>query len=233
MMLEQNKFVSMGEMIGNIAHQWRQPLNAISYILGNLQLKYELKKLDEPYFNKKVGEAYAQLDYMSNTIEDFRNFFKVNKEEKQNILIKDICEETLYLTNSVINSNQIKIIKKYDNSLVFIKKAELIQVLMVLINNSKDAFNINKITYKEVSIVVKDYKIYFTDNAGGIPKNIQNKLFEAYFTTKAETSGTGLGLYMSKQIIEEHLNGSIKFISTDDKTTFEIDLSQNIKTLES
>ncbi len=209
--ISQSKLASMGEMLANIAHQWRQPLTHISYVLMNLKTAYEKQKLTDEYFKRKSEEAKAQLTFMSNTIEDFSNFFKVSKE-KESFSLKEVVEETLNLLTASLKLNniEVKIDSKED---VFINsyKGELVQVLFNILNNSKDEFIKKQIKEPTIEIVLrKDRKnvlIEIIDNAEGIKFKDINKVFEPYLTTKEK--GLGIGLYISKTIIENSMKGQL------------------------
>lgn len=225
-MYMQSKLASMGEMIGNIAHQWRQPINSVSSILSNIKVQYHYNKLTEKTLDSKMNEANIQLKYMSNTIEDFLNFFS-NKNKKSEYLLTDICQQALVLTRGSLKIHKIHVIEEYnDSSTVFLDSSSLIQVLIILINNSRDAFNSNKIKNPTITIAIKEHTIIFTDNAGGISSEIINKIFDPYFSTKDKKIGTGLGLYMAKQIIENTLNASIKVSTKNNSTIFTLDFTK-------
>ena len=209
--ISQSKLASMGEMLANIAHQWRQPLTHISYVLMNLKTAHEKQKLTDEYFKRKSEEAKAQLTFMSNTIEDFSNFFKVSKQ-KESFSLKEVVEETLNLLTASLKLNniEVKIDSKED---IFINsyKGELVQVLFNILNNSKDEFIKKQIKEPKIEIVLrKDRKNVFIeiiDNAEGIKFKDINKVFEPYLTTKEK--GLGIGLYISKTIIENSMKGQL------------------------
>ncbi|WP_424686149.1 sensor histidine kinase [Halarcobacter ebronensis] len=209
--ISQSKLASMGEMLANIAHQWRQPLTHISYVLMNLKTAHEKQKLTDEYFKRKSEEAKAQLTFMSNTIEDFSNFFKVSKE-KESFSLKEVVKETLNLLTASLKLNniEVKIDSKED---IFINsyKGELVQVLFNILNNSKDEFIKKQIKEPKIEIVLrKDRKnvlIEIIDNAEGIKFKDINKVFEPYLTTKEK--GLGIGLYISKTIIENSMKGQL------------------------
>ncbi len=226
MMLEQSKFAAMGEMIGNIAHQWRQPINNVSSILSNISTHYKYEQLTKEKLDSKINEANMQLKYMSSTIEDFMNFFSHNNK-KTNVTLKEVCEEAFFLTKSSLEKHHILVnIESKSEELFSLKKKELIQVLVVFINNSKDAFVSNKIKDPMISLKVENKSIIYVDNAGGIPQDIINKIFEPYFTTKQKSKGTGIGLYIAKQIIESLFEGEIKVYTENSKTIFTIYLDK-------
>ncbi|AXX93002.1 hypothetical protein CPU12_07275 [Malaciobacter molluscorum LMG 25693] len=213
LIFQQSKMVSMGEMIGNIAHQWRQPLSSISTAASGIKIEKEFGILDDKSLENSLNMIIKNTKYLSKTIDDFRNFFKVDKE-KESIDISFVINKALKLLESSFKNHYIDIQKEFSNDL-FIKgyKNELTQALINIINNAKDALKelnhedrlINIHTYLENDIVVISIK----DNAGGIKKSIKSKIFEPYFTTKHQKQGTGIGLYMTHQIIVDHMNGKI------------------------
>ena len=201
----QSKLASMGEMIGNIAHQWRQPLTHISYILMNIKAAYEKDKLSPEYFEKKTKLANAQIKYLSDTIDDFRDFFK-KTNQKELFNLAESIKEVANLLKASFKANNINIEFDLENN-IFVKayRGEFLQVLFNILNNAKDEFIKREINNPKLTIrtyVKKDIiKIEINDNAGGIKNELQEKIFEPYFTTKDK--GLGIGLYMSKIIIEK------------------------------
>ncbi|RXJ99454.1 hypothetical protein CRU98_05360 [Arcobacter sp. CECT 8986] len=213
LIFQQSKMVSMGEMIGNIAHQWRQPLSSISTAASGIKIEKEFGILDDESLESSLSMIIKNTKYLSKTIDDFRNFFKVDKE-KEILNINCVIENALKLLESSFKNHYIEVKKEFSQNL-FIKgyTNELTQALINIINNSKDALkeisDENKLieicTYLEDSKVVISIK----DNAGGINENVKPKIFEPYFTTKHQKQGTGIGLYMTHQIIVDHMNGRI------------------------
>ncbi|TLP38617.1 HAMP domain-containing histidine kinase [Arcobacter arenosus] len=224
LLIQQSKLASMGEMIGNIAHQWRQPLNALSLVMQNVQLAYELNELDDEFMEKSVKKVNLLANNMSKTIDDFRNFFKPNKE-KEVFVLNDIVKKTLDIVDSTFEHHNIKIIQKFESKIkVFGFSNEFSQTILNIMNNSKDAFSENSIPNAKVTITVKNDKDYgivsIEDNAGGIPQDIINKVFEPYFTTKEEGKGTGIGLYMSKIIVEQNMEGKLSVRNIENGAQF-------------
>ena len=207
MLMHQSKLASLGEMLGNIAHQWRHPITRISLLVQNLSRAYEFKKVDDEYmmnFQKKVNE---QINYMSNTIDDFTGFFKKDKE-KQNFYVRDVIDDALKLIEGRLKN--IKIVKNYNNRIeIYGYKTEFSQVILNILNNAIDALNERNVLNKEIIIVLDKNLISIEDNAGGIDEKIKNKIFEPYFTTKFQSQGTGIGLYMSKIIITKHFKSEL------------------------
>lgn len=213
-MFQQARLASLGEMIANIAHQWRQPLGAIMVIVQSFQLKSKMGKLTPEYVDEKVADAILLANNMSNTLDDFQNFFKPNKS-KSFFSIKQCLLDSLELSKYVLEQENIKVdlnIKKDIQILGFYN--ELSHVFLNIISNSKDALKTVSNKPRLMQIVVKKVKnqakVYIYDNGGGIESEILPKIFEPYYTTKYKSNGTGIGLYMSKQIIEKQMHGSIK-----------------------
>ncbi len=201
----QSKLASMGEMIANIAHQWRQPLTHLSYLLMNLKLAYEKDKLSAEYFEKKTTMANAQIKYLSDTIDDFRNFFR-NTNSKESFNLSESIKEVVNLLKDSFNHNNIKVdLSLNDSILVKAYRGEFLQVIFNILNNAKDEFLKKEIASPKINI--KTYiskngtRIDISDNAGGIKSELLEKIFEPYFSTKDK--GLGIGLYMSKIIIEK------------------------------
>lgn len=214
MLLQQSRLVAMGEMIGNIAHQWRQPLNVLGLSIQNLEMASEFGELDHDYIVNMIDTSMKQVTYMSKTIDDFRNFVNPNSAQIR-FDLGEAIEESIRLLNPTLNSSSIKTtVHKSETAIKILGNAsEFKQVIVNLINNAKDAFIENHIVDRMMDIrVIDDTEqviIEFEDNAGGIPPEIIERIFEPYFTTKEEGKGTGIGLYMSYGIIKEKMNGSI------------------------
>jgi|GEM_PF-1964242 len=213
-LIQQSKFAQMGEMIGNIAHQWRQPLNTLGLIVQKFEYAYLRGKLDEQLVDNSTTKAMNLIYKMSNTIDDFRNFFQPNKERVV-FNLKEIILDTNSLIDASLKNNSID----FDISIksdISIKgfPSEFSQVLLNLINNSKDALLSSSVENKKIFLkVFRDKNSVFIeilDNAKGIDKSIIDKVFEPYFTTKETGEATGIGLYMSKMIIEKSMKGKIE-----------------------
>jgi len=211
-MFQQSRLASMGEMISNIAHQWRQPLGSLIMIIQGFQTKMELGKLTPEFMQEKVNDALLLGNNMSNTLEDFQDFFKPNKEQER-FSLKNCIEHSFNLSKYLLEKEEIKfyLISKDD---IYMNGYynELSHVFLNIISNAKDALSDKKIK-KFIEVLIKKSKdnirINIIDNGGGIDKEILPHIFEPYYTTKYKSSGTGIGLYMSKQIIEKHMQGSI------------------------
>ena len=213
MLLQQSRLAAMGEMVGNIAHQWRQPLNAIGIIIQNIELSYEMNILDDKFMKKSINDSLDLTNMMSKTIDDFRNFFIPNKKEER-FLLSESLYSSLELIGSTFKSYNIKVEKDIDETLMINGfKNEFAQTLLNILSNSKDAFLEKEIKNPKVSIVLKKIEdiafLCISDNARGAKESILEKIFEPYFTTKEQGKGTGIGLYMSKIIIEQNMKGKI------------------------
>jgi len=227
---KQSRFASLGEMISMIAHQWRQPLTGISMNINNLLLDYELGDSDEKRSKETLELINTQIAYLSSTIDDFKNFFRPDiKSDTVNVkeLIKDSCR----IIESSIKSNGINIhVNIQEDVELMTKKNDIMQIVLNLIKNSMDAYKENNIINKDIFIAAiekpKTVSITIKDNAGGIPQDILEKIFDPYFSTKDKKNGTGLGLYMSKMIIEDHLAGKLNVEVQGKSTTFTIILNK-------
>ncbi|MDX4057612.1 ABC transporter substrate-binding protein [Aliarcobacter skirrowii] len=215
---QQQKMISMGQMIENIAHQWRQPLSIISTRASTLKLKNDLNMLENKELNEALEQIVSTSNYLSQTIDDFRYFFKPQKE-KAVFSLSLAIQKSIELTKLSLEQNDIKVIFKEREINIYGYETELIQVFINAINNSKDAFFEKNIKDKLILINLKIIKdrvhIEFLDNALGVPEMIINKIFEPYFTTKHQYNGTGIGLYMSSEIITKHMKGSIFMVNCD------------------
>jgi len=214
-MIQQARFAALGEMIGNIAHQWRQPLSAITTTASGMQVQMELGLHSQKEIEKSYNDIMGYVEFLTQTIEDFRGFFKEDKKTSDFNIIETI-DKSLSITNATFKDNEVEIIKNFNNHKVLISHgmpSELSQVFLNILNNAKDAIVSNESDNRSVHIRCEKDEInniiYIQDNAGGIPQNIIEKVFDPYFTTKHQAQGTGIGLYMSKDIVEKHMFGSI------------------------
>jgi len=213
LLMEQSKLAYMGEMIGNIAHQWRQPLHVISTTTSSIKLQKELDILDDKFFYKSCNMINKNVIFLSDTINDFRNYINDDRV-KNEFNINSMIDSFLNLCDSVIINNEIIVINDIEDNLVIHGyKNELIQCMLNIFNNAVDALIQNGIKKKYIFISIKkidDYiDISIKDNANGIPEDIIDKIFEPYFTTKHQSRGTGLGLNMTYKLIVEGMNGTI------------------------
>ena len=222
LLIQQSKMASMGEMIGNIAHQWRQPLSLISTAASGMKIQKEFDQLDDKTFNVTLDSIINTTMFLSQTIDDFQNYLKEDKEKKEFDVNTSINKILTIIKGSFINHSINVILDLQKDLLINSYENELNQALLNILNNAKDALvETNK---ENRYIHIKSYKtnkeiiIEIIDNAGGIKEEIINKIFEPYFTTKHKSQGTGLGLYMTHQIITSSMNGDIKI--TNIKHTF-------------
>jgi len=217
-LLEQSKMASLGEMIGNIAHQWRQPLSVISTASSGLKMKQEYGILEEHEMYSVLDSINENTQYLSKTIDDFRNFI-IGKREKKQFNLSEQIDSFLSLIMGSIKTNDIYIIRKEQTDIeINGYPNELTQCLMNIVNNSKDAFEEKGIKEKYIFITtyIKNSSIFIEikDNAEGIDEDIILKIFEPYFTTKHKSRGTGLGLSMTYRLITEGMKGNIKVRNT-------------------
>jgi len=240
--LQHSKLAQMGEMISMIAHQWRQPLGAISSTAVNLKLKLELEAFDlntedgvkdaTQYFNERLDDIESFVANLTTTIDDFRNFYKPDKISELMMISRPLKKTLKIIENSLITDN-IEIVKEYNSDKkVSLFDNEIMQVFLNIFKNSQD--NFRSLGNTDAKIYIKTYDthkgitIEIFDNGGGIDEEILNKIFDPYFSTKHEKNGTGLGLYMSKIIIEEHHNGSLYAKNENDGVCFKIELPDRI-----
>ncbi len=225
MLIQQSKMAAMGDMISMIAHQWRQPLNQMSYVLMNIDGAYDERTLSREYLDNKLKEGEKLLEYMSHTIDDFRNFFKPDKE-KQEVKLCELVESAIGLIQKGLEKHHIHLEKEYvcEKYLVLYKN-EMIQVLLNLLKNAQEVLE----TKEDALIRIRVYddaneaKICISDNGGGIEEENLEKIFEPYFSTK-EKQGTGLGLYMSQMIIMEHMHGRLEVHNVEEGAEFTISI---------
>ena len=227
-LIQQSRLAQMGEMISMIAHQWRQPLSVISAIAITLNVKAELDKADKETvidFSKKISE-YSQ--HLSSTIDDFRDFYKPDKE-KENTTYTALIESVLRIVETEISTYGINIIKdlQCDNEF-YSYPSELKQVILNILKNAQDVLIEKNIQNPYIKIVTytKDERLILeiSDNGEGVADDIIDKVFEPYFSTKLDKNGTGIGLYMSKLIIQEHCNGKLSVENTQEGAMFKITL---------
>ncbi|MGE0050572.1 MAG: sensor histidine kinase, partial [Arcobacter sp.] len=231
--LQQSKLSAMGEMIAMIAHQWRQPLNGISVLIQEIEIKKEMNILDDEQFNFATTNIKNTLNYMSKTINDFRNFFKPSKNKTEfNFL--DAVSQSFELSEVRLKDKNIEYEIKYSHKLdlncflILSFESEIKQVFLNLINNSVDAFLSKNIEKRKIIVNLKcdNDLIYieFIDNAGGIDNKLIDKIFEPYISSKESQNGTGLGLYLSKMIIEKNMRGTIIAENIENGAIFKISI---------
>jgi PAS domain S-box-containing protein len=228
MLLQQSRQAAMGEMIGNIAHQWRQPLNALGLTIQQLLLFYDHGEFTREFLDKSVLQSMEIIKHMSLTIDDFRNYFRPDKE-KVEFKVCDAMSNTLSLIEDSFKSQHISHeIVAMDDPVVYGYRNEFAQALLNILNNARDALKEREIIEPKVTITVCNEGgcavITVADNAGGIPEEIMGKIFDPYFTTKGPQEGTGVGLFMSKTIIEKNMGGKLAARNTGVGAEFRIEV---------
>jgi len=220
LLVHQSKLASMGEMVGNIAHQWRQPLTHLGYTLINIGEAQKHGELDDATLHKKIDEANIQLNFMSQTIDDFKDFYAPNKE-KENFSLALATQETLEIMRNTLKLSDIEIeLVVTNDAYIHNYKNEYKQVLLNLLSNAKDVLVERVTKAPKIHIVIDKNTVSVEDNAGGISADILPRIFEPYFSTKEGNSG--IGLYMSKMIVEKNMGGKLKVNSSEKKTIFSI-----------
>lgn|GEM_PF-1110706 len=233
LMIHQSRQAAMGEMLESIAHQWRQPLNIIGLATANIETEYKLGVLNEKKFDEKMEIVSLNLQYMSNTIDDFRNF--LNPERKfGSFNPQKSIGEVLNILDAQLQHNNIlsKLIEESSITLYGVEN-EFKQVIFILLSNAKDAIMLQLqkqiISQGTINIFIKQEKdegvIEVCDNGGGIDENILHSIFDPYFTTKSNANGTGIGLYIAKNIIESRMQGSLRAKNTEEGSCFTIRIS--------
>ncbi|MFA9374311.1 MAG: cache domain-containing protein [Poseidonibacter sp.] len=232
LLIQKSRFIALGEMISNIAHQWRQPLSELSSILMYIKFKHSINALDEKTMQIKSSEADTVIEYMSHTIDDFRNFFMPKKEKEEFYLYK-VIDSVMTIVSSSLKNDNIEVIIKLDKETkikTYLNEYE--QVLLNIIKNAKDALIEKEVKNPTITITAyeeNDYVVLFIeDNAGGITVEPIGKIFEPYFTTKDDTHGTGIGLYMSKIIIDKNMKGKLRVRNTKNGAKFGIHVPKSL-----
>lgn len=223
--LQQSKLAAMGEMMDAVAHQWKQPINIINMQIDMLGYDFEDNLVNEKYVKELQNDIFRNIKHMTNTLDEFRTFFRPNKdaiefyvEEMVNkvlLLVKDEFIKNVITINLLVNDNYM--LKGVEN--------EFKHLILNIINNAKDAFIENKIQDRNIDIEISSdeefYYIDITDNAGGIPLNVIDDIFKANVTTKEHDKGTGIGLYMSEQIaVKHHGSLAVQNVNKGAKFTF-------------
>jgi PAS domain S-box-containing protein len=215
LLLEQSRFAAMGEMIGNIAHQWRQPLSSISALATGTKLRYNNNLISDDELNEVFVKIKDYTQYLSKTIDDFRDF--LNQDQTDEVfLLSEALDKSMTLTEATYTKNNIEIERKYKNTNLTIKgsSSQLSQVFLNILNNAKDILIEKDLEERIVLIELYKYEDYaivaISDNAGGIKDDVANKIYDPYFTTKHKSQGTGIGLFMSKRIVEQKFNGILE-----------------------
>ena len=211
-LFQQNKMAAMGEMIGNIAHQWRQPLSVITVLASSLKVKKELDILEEKDYLESYNLILETANYLSNTIDDFQYYFSPNKN-KNSFNTKNLIDKSLKLSSMEFKEHNINVIKNIEEFEALNFENELLQVVINILNNAKDELikkDAKRYIFMDLFKEDKNIIIKIKDNAGGIDKNVIDRVFEPYFTTKHKSKGTGIGLYMCQEIIVKHIEGTIQ-----------------------
>jgi len=231
--ISQSKLASMGQMIENIAHQWKQPLAQINSIILSLDFDLEEHGCKSKVVEERLVEIETMTKYMGRTISDFQHYYQPNKKTTV-FSLSEVISDAMVILNSSTEFRKIEV--DIDVDMTFMLegvKNELQQVILIVLNNSKEIFTQRDIKNPEIKIQVNEidgyYKILISDNGGGIEEEILEKVFQLYFTTKSNSKGTGLGLYISKSMIETHFDGQMSIRNNDVGASVEIFLSGKIK----
>ncbi len=224
LIIQQSRFAAMGEMIGEIAHQWRQPLSSISAIASGAKLRYKNNLISDEELDETFVKIKYHTQYLSQTIDDFRDFYKKNKK-REPFEVNEIIDKSITLIDASYSEKNIELILKRDETKIMLSGngSELSQVFLNILYNAKDAIVDKNVTDRVVILEVLQegeyvvVKIY--DSAGGISEKIKERVFDPYFTTKHKSQGTGIGLFMSKKIISQHFEGTIEVQNRE----FEVD----------
>ena len=228
-LIHQSRSAEIGEMINNIAHQWRQPLNNLSLTIQNIGFKYENDVLTKEELNETIDKSKMIINSMSNTIDTFRNFFEPTKN-KNLFKVEHSIENTLEILSSTLRFYNIEVVKEIIHDVeIYDYENEFSQVLLNIITNARDALVSNKIEKPIIKVNVSKIEnnviVKIKDNANGINEEIIDRIFEPYFTTKGKGNGTGIGLYMSKLIIEKNMNGKLTVKNDNNGAVFIITLN--------
>lgn len=226
MLIQKNRQAAMGEMVSSIAHQWRQPLNALGVILQNIETSYYARDISDEYMAAKTSKAMELIGYMSDTIDDFRDFFKPGKQ-KLIFNVKEVVEKSLAFINPGLSGTNVKInLKMQDDIKVFGYANEFAQAVINILNNAREILLERSCVNPEIQVELfssnGNAELLIRDNAGGIPEEIMDKIFDPYFTTRNPNIGTGLGLYIAQTIIEKHMEGEIHAQNTLNGAQFRI-----------
>lgn len=228
--LVQSRHASMGEMIGMIVHQWRQPLSILAMGAHSLTVSVELKKDIEVELRAYLDTVLLEVEHLSNTVDDFRDFFNPNRKMIEQPISSIVDNVKKIFGNSLENSNINFIVDIENDYLIRTYSSDLLQVLLILINNAKDILYERTVENAEIVLHAYEtqdsYNITVCDNAGGIPEHLLDKIGEQYFTTKEESNGTGLGIYMSKNILEQHLDGTLSWKNVSQQACFSISIKK-------
>jgi signal transduction histidine kinase/ABC-type phosphate/phosphonate transport system substrate-binding protein len=230
LLLIHSREVAIKDIIGMIAHQWRQPISIISMSANNMIVDIELESINENSFKDRSNLILKQTKYLSKTIDDFSSLFKPSKA-KETLYIDELLKDSLNMIYASLEQNSIKAEVELEQGISLdIYRLELVNVFMNILNNSKESLMLQDISNRviKVKLYQKSSTIFIiiSDNGIGISKEIKDRIFEPYFTTKSESNGTGLGLYMSKITIEQHLSGKLYTVNENEWTKFIIELNK-------
>ncbi|SNB46957.1 PAS domain S-box protein [Geobacter sp. DSM 9736] len=231
MLVHQGRQAAMGEMIGNIAHQWRQPLNVLALIIQDLQLRSDMGQFSKGHFDASARKALDTIHHLSRTIDDFRNFFRPDKERVR-FRVAEVLARTLSLLEQSLGNLRIEVkVEVADDPVSIGYPNEYSQVLLNILQNARDALEARRGSTQR-AVTIKVFKegskavITVSDNAGGIPAEIISRVFDPYFTTKGPDKGTGLGLFMSKTIIERNMSGKLTVRNIAEGAEFRIETDE-------
>jgi PAS domain S-box-containing protein len=222
-MLQQSKLASMGEMIGAIAHQWRQPLNILNINIQNLDDDFEDGLIDRKFVDEFIEENSKIIRFMSKTIDDFRNFYRIDKV-KECFFVKEAIEMTTSIHKAQLQHHKINFSITGEDFCITGYKREFQQVILNLVNNASDAIRRRRRDGGMIEIILDKESVTVKDNGGGIDSELIDRIFEPYFTTKVQGEGTGIGLYIAKVIIEKNMGGKLDVVNVEDGAAFKITL---------
>jgi len=228
LLIRQGRLAAMGEMIGNIAHQWRQPLNTLGLLIQELPRYYERDMFSKEYLESNVSRAMQVINYMSKTIDGFRNFIGPDRE-KEEFRVAEVLTRTISIVEAAFSQLNLRIEVSADEGIVIYGSPnEFTQVILNILVNAKDAVVERRIQEPRVTVRLFQEKgkmvLTIADNAGGIPQEIMDRIFDPYFTTKGSDQGTGIGLFMSKTIIEKNMSGTLTARNTEQGAEFRIEV---------
>ncbi len=224
----QSKLAAMGEMLGYISHQWRQPLSEINAIAMRIETDQSNKILNDERLDSHIQKIENTTEYMSQTIDSFNSYFKSDKQLSK-VRLEDVLKQTLNLVEEKFSNCDIKISQIInDREYISLVENELVQIILVILNNAYDALLLNNIQNKTITVKIEKHKdmhtIVIEDNAGGIKEENLQKIFKPYFSTKSDSDGIGIGLYMAKMLVIESLKGTLEVSNIKNGTRFEITL---------
>ncbi|MFY9088836.1 sensor histidine kinase [Arcobacter aquimarinus] len=224
--LEQAKLARIGSMISMIAHQWRQPLSQLSGILMELETTTRFKKVDEKYILNAIEKSDKMIEFMSNTIDDFRNFYKPDKK-KEDFLVSNACKKAINIIDATLENLGIELsLNIKEDKSIYGYPTEFAQVILNIISNAKDVLVEKNIKNPKIGLNIESKGVLsiitIKDNAGGIGEKNLELIFDPYYSTKDSSKGTGLGLYISKLIIERNMGGELSVYNDEEGAVFKI-----------